>query len=547
MKIGDILRHFSYREPDKLALITEKRRFTSKELNEASNSLGNYLLNIDIKKGDRVAILHRNDYQIVISYFGIVKTGSIVVPLNYQLAKKELEYCLNDCEPVVLIYDDDEYGGFIDYFKKNCPSIKYYINNEEFDRIIMEYPGDEPKYDKNGNKIRVKKGDLAFILYTGGTTGFPKGVMLSHHNLITTMLATASKMLQDLGSTPQSSDIGGIFESFEEKSGVFCTDMPIFHAGATYGLLVAFYTNFTFVTHRRFDPIQIYKTIENEKVSLLQIVPTMIVRLIETFDEGKKYNLSSLNTILYGAAPIHSNTLKKAIDLFKTINPKIHWTQTFGATETAVPVTTLSWEDHFKIEKEGRDDLAKSAGKPIQGVEIKILDVNGNELPPNEIGEIWVRGDGIMKGYWKNKKKTEEVLKEDGWYNMGDMGYLNEEGYLFIMDRSKDMIVSGGENIYSKEVENVIHQHPGVKICAVIGIPDKHWGEAVCAIIVPEKEYIGKLTEDDIIKHCEGLIANYKKPKKVIFRDSVPVTPQGKISKKKLKEEFWKGKERYVN
>ena len=150
-----------------------------------------------------------------------------------------------------------------------------------------------------------------------------------------------------------------------------------------------------------------------------------------------------------------------------------------------------------------------------------------------------------MKGYWNNEEKTREVMK-NGWYNMGDMGYLNDEGYLFIMDRSKDMIVSGGENIYSKEVENAIIQHPGVKICAVIGIPDENWGEVVCAIIVPEKEYEGRLTENEIINHCEKLIAKYKKPKKVIFRNSIPVSPQGKILKKKLKEEFWKGKDRRI-
>ncbi|MHA1311843.1 MAG: class I adenylate-forming enzyme family protein [Candidatus Helarchaeota archaeon] len=545
MKIGDILRHFSIREPDKLALITEDRRFTAKELNYCANSLAHYLLKIDTKQGNRIAILHRNGYQIVISYFGIVKTGAIAVPLNYQLSQKELEYCLNDCSPLVLIYDDVEYGNYINAFKKNCPSIKYYINNSEFDKIIIEYPIEEPKFDKNGNKIKLNKNDTAFILYTGGTTGFPKGVMLSHNNLVTTMLATASKMLQDLNQTPKERKSEGFFASFEEKSGVFCTDMPIFHAGATYGLFVAFYSDYTFVTHKKFDPIKMFETIEKEKVTLLQLVPTMIIRLMDKFKEGQKYDLSSLNTILYGAAPIHSKTLKNAIELFKKINPKIHWTQTFGATETAVPVTTLSWEDHYAIEEKDRNDLLRSAGKPIQGVEIKILDFNGNELPLGQIGEIWVKGNGIMKGYWNNEEKTREVMK-NGWYNMGDMGYLNDEGYLFIMDRSKDMIVSGGENIYSKEVENAIIQHPGVKICAVIGIPDENWGEVVCAIIVPEKEYEGQLTENEIINHCEKLIAKYKKPKKVIFRNSIPVSPQGKILKKKLKEEFWKGKDRRI-
>jgi acyl-CoA synthetase (AMP-forming)/AMP-acid ligase II len=300
MKIGDLVKGFKAREPDQLALVSvsTNRRFTANELNNAINALSNYLLNIDIEKGDRVAILHRNDHQIVISYFGIVKIGAICVPLNYKLSKKELEYCLNNCEPTVLIYDDGDYGDIIEELKGNCPSIKNYVNNDIFENILKEYPSDEPKYDKNNNKIRIRKNDTAFILYTGGTTGFPKGVMLSHHNLISTMYAVASKMLldADIGDTGRSS---GFFNSFSEKNGVFCTDMPIFHAGATYGLFVSLYSNFTFITHKRFDPIVMFQTIEKEKVTLLQLVPTMIIELMEHFDEGKKYDLSSLNTIFF--------------------------------------------------------------------------------------------------------------------------------------------------------------------------------------------------------------------------------------------------------
>ncbi|MBD3230982.1 MAG: AMP-binding protein [Candidatus Lokiarchaeota archaeon] len=546
MKIGDLIKGFKAREPDKLALVSvsTNRRFTAKELNQAVNSLSNYLLSIDIKKSDRIAIIHRNDHQIVISYFGIVKTGAICVPLNYKLSANELEYCLNNCEPLVLIFDDEDYGAIVENIKDNCPSIKYYIDNNTFEKIIEEYPSEEPKYDKENNRIRIRKNDTAFILYTGGTTGFPKGVMLSHNNLISTMYAVATKMLQDteVGDIETKS---GFFESFSEKTGVFCTDMPIFHAGATYGLFVSLYGNFTFVTHKKFDPIVMFETIEKERVSLLQAVPTMLIQLMENFNKAKNYDLSSLNTILYGAAPIHSKTLKKAMKMFEDAGYNIDWEQTFGATETAVPVTTLSPEDHRKIENNQLDELASSAGKPIDGLELKILDEKGNELPTGEVGEIWVKGDGIMQGYWRNEEKTKKVLK-DGWYNMGDMGYVNEEGYVFVMDRSKDMIVSGGENIFSKEVENAIIKHPGVKICAVIGIPDEKWGEAICAIIVPEKEFEEKIDEQEIINHCKDYIASYKKPKKVVFRKTVPVSPQGKILKKKLREEFWKDKERRV-
>ncbi|NVM56186.1 MAG: AMP-binding protein [Candidatus Helarchaeota archaeon] len=316
------------------------------------------------------------------------------------------------------------------------------------------------------------------------------------------------------------------------------TDLPIFHAAAMYTVLVSVYVQTPLVTHKKFDPIQTYETIEQEKVTSMELVPTMLIRLIETYDP--KYDLSSLQSIIYGAAAIDPTTLKKALEIFKDVE----FQQIFGMTETAVPVTLLSSEDHELIREKGSDYLLRSAGKPIYGVEVKIVDLDRKKVPIEETGEIAVRGDGIMQGYWNLKEKTKAVIDSEGWYYTGDMGKLDEEGFLYVVDRIKDMIVSGGENIYPAEVENALYSHPAVALCAVVGAPSPQWGEKVVAFVVLHKKVSVK--EDQLIQHCKEKIARYKAPKEIIFIKKLPMTPQGKILKRKLRKQLWEGKERKI-
>ncbi|MHA1301019.1 MAG: class I adenylate-forming enzyme family protein [Candidatus Helarchaeota archaeon] len=535
MKISDILKYAARAEPDKIGLITDFGRYTFGQLNDYSNALANGLVQMNVKKGDRVALLLRNSHEIIISYFGIPRMGAIVVPLNYKMAKDELIYCINDCRPKVLIYGP-EYNKIIDYLKEKCENIEYFVSSNDFEKIITTNSTDTV-VGLNGKKIRVRVDDLLFIMYTGGTTGFPKGVMLSHRNIVSTMAASASRLLSDVDRYSEEKKKKEI-ERFENRSDIYMTDLPIFHGAAMYTVIVAYYLRNTLITHKKFDPVKTFEAIEKEKVTSLELVPTMLIRLIEAYDP--KYDISSLQQILYGAAAIDPTTLKKALDIFQNVE----FYQIFGMTETAIPVTTLTSEDHELIRDEKCDYLLRSAGKPLIGVKVKIVDENRNELPIGEVGEIAVQSEGVMQGYWNLEEKTRAVIDKDKWYYTGDMGKLDEEGYLYVVDRAKDMIVSGGENIYPAEVENAIYKHPGVHLCAVIGIPDEKWGEAVCAYIVRKEGC--ELTGEEIINHCRKYIASYKKPKRIIFTKKIPMSPQGKILKRKLRERFWKDKERKI-
>ncbi|MFX1449901.1 MAG: class I adenylate-forming enzyme family protein [Promethearchaeota archaeon] len=535
MKISDLVKYAARTEPEKIGLITDSGRYTFQQIYEYCNSLANGLVQLNFKLGDRVALLLRNGLEIIVSYFGVPRMGGIVVPLNYNMAKDELVYCLNDCTPKMLIYGE-EYEDIIDYLKEKCKNIEYFVSPVKFQEIITSYSKDGP-FDLNGKKIRFSNKNTLFLMYTGGTTGFPKGVMLSHKNITSTMAASASKMLGEVETYSEEKKLRQV-ERMEKREGVFMTDLPIFHAAAMFTVIVAYYGATTLITHKKFDPIKTFEIIEKEKVTNLELVPTMLIRLLDAYDP--KYDISSLQTIFYGAAAIDPTTLKRGLDIFKNVE----FYQVFGMTETAVPVTSLTSEDHELIRDGKHDVLLRSAGKPITGVDIKIVDEKREELPIGEIGEIVVRGEGIMQGYWNLEEKTKSVIDSDGWYYTGDMGKLDEEGYLYVVDRAKDMIVSGGENIYSAEVENAIYKHPAVNLCAVIGIPDEKWGEAVCAYIVKNEGF--DLTGEEIIQHCKEHIASYKKPKRIIFIKKLPMSPQGKILKKILRERHWKGKERRV-
>lgn len=535
MKIGDFIRSAVRNEPDKIGLITEAGKWTYTELYGFCNSLANGLVKLGIQKGDRVALLLRNGLEIYVSYFGIPRMGAVVVPLNYMMAKDEFVYCLNDSTPKVLIYGS-EYEDLIDYFKEKCQSIQNYISPKEFQKVITSHIKEGP-FDLEGKKIKIHNTETLFIMYTGGTTGFPKGVMLSHKNIMATLHSTGARIMLETEHYSEEKKLKRL-EQMEEKAGIIMTDLPIFHAAAMYTVLVSVYVQTPLVTHKKFDPIQTYETIEQEKVTSMELVPTMLIRLIETYDP--KYDLSSLQSIIYGAAAIDPTTLKKALEIFKDVE----FQQIFGMTETAVPVTLLSSEDHELIREKGSDYLLRSAGKPIYGVEVKIVDLDRKKVPIEETGEIAVRGDGIMQGYWNLKEKTKAVIDSEGWYYTGDMGKLDEEGFLYVVDRIKDMIVSGGENIYPAEVENALYSHPAVALCAVVGAPSPQWGEKVVAFVVLHKKVSVK--EDQLIQHCKEKIARYKAPKEIIFIKKLPMTPQGKILKRKLRKQLWEGKERKI-
>jgi len=530
--LGDLFRGHARRNPDKIGLVTDQERYTFAELEELSNRIANGILDLGIQMGDHVALLLENGPEIFISYFAIPKVGVVVIPLNTKLAEHELIHCIRDSKPKLLIYGQDDFPPeLISSLKDTFPEMKFF-DLKEYNELIQK---SSPEHPRKRLPHRVDKNSVATIIYTGGTTGLPKGVLLTHHNILSTITnfgVSALKSRVDSGG----GIIGGFDLSLEQK---VLTPLPFFHAACSTGLISSMLAGMTVYLKKKFEAIDFLKTIEREKITSILIVPTILNVMLN--EDLSKYDLSSLKMIIYGASPISESVLARALDEF----PHVDFIQLFGQTEASPVLTFFSIDDHRKARKNKK--LLKSAGKPIIGVEIKIVDPTDQEVPIGTVGEVIARGEGIMKGYLNQPEKTEFTLR-GGWLHTGDLGYVDEEGYVYIVGRSKDMIVSGGENIYPKEVENVIQKHPAVFECAVIGIPHKKYQEAVCACIVPVKgcKPGENITEEEIIEYCKKNLARYKAPKKIDFLRRLPKSPQGKILKRKLRKPYWEGREREV-
>jgi acyl-CoA synthetase (AMP-forming)/AMP-acid ligase II len=503
--------------PDKTAFIFGDKRYTFKEFNNRVNSLINALMDMGVEKGGRVGVLAYNCPQ----YFEIyctAKAGMVGVPLNYRFVGRELAYLINNSEANTVIVERE----FLDVMRSIRPEIKgvkNFICLDEpqpdmmyYEELLSKYPPDEPT-------VEVDEEDLMVLFYTSGTTGVPKGAMHTHKSLITNARITAPLF----HLTPD--DI------------VLCV-MPFFHVGGSvFYLFPSFYTGCTTAMLSKFDAKLTLETIERERVTNVHPVPTMIVTMLE-YPDFHKYDISSLRTILYAASPMPVAALKKGIKLFG----ENIFLQAFGQSESGA-ITILKKEDHKVEGSEEELKVLLSAGKPFPGIEVRIADDQDNEAPPGEVGEIIVRSEVIMKGYWKMPEETAETLR-GGWLHTGDMGRWDENGYLYIVDRKKDMIISGAENIYPREVEEVLYAHPAVLEAAVVGVPDEKWGESVKAVLALKQGMMA--TEEEIIEHCKQRLASYKKPKSVEFWDSLPKNPAGKIMKKEIRERYWKGREKRV-
>jgi len=365
--------------------------------------------------------------------------------------------------------------------------------------------------------VSVKKEDPACIFHTSGSTGKPKEVLWTYGN----WMAGSENAIWELG--------------FDSKD-VLLYVVPFFHIAFAWSLVCLVHTGACGVILKGFDPVEVLKTIEEQKVTIFMGTPTMINALLQSSSHLKK-NLSTLNTLIYGGSPIPRAPLEEAL---KVLGPNL--VQIYGQTELSGPATILPKEDHIQNGKTSKK--LQSCGRPMVNTEVKVIKENGDEVTTSdEIGEIRVRSHGLMAGYYEDPKATSETIV-DGWLCSGDLASLDEEGYLYIVDRKKAIIICGGENISPREVEEVIYTHPAILEAAIIGIPDDHWGEIVKALIVLKEG--AKVSPEEIISHCKANIASYKKPRSVEFFDSLPKTPLGKINKGKLRERFWAGAERKV-
>jgi long-chain acyl-CoA synthetase len=519
--IGEVLRINAKYYPNKRAVVDAPKEFTWKEVNERANCLANALMGLGCRKGERVALLGYNSSEYVESIFACAKAGLIFVPLNFRLSPPEMEYILNDSTPTTLLFGED----FSDIGSNLRPtfSLNYICIGDapewsiEYENLIKSSSPDEPPEDL------VSEDDPAEIFYTSGTTGLAKGVVHTHRARLRGALAC-------------------VIDGELNYDDVHLVNVPaLCHAAGWVWMLANASVAASIVISqlRGFDPESILKTVQDYSITNLQLVPITIMHLIE-FAHIKEYDLSSLRLIFYATAPMPPGPLKKALNIFGNV-----FMQPYGLTETGPNVTCLHKKEHSinGLSDEEAEKRLKSCGRPCYGILVKLVDEKGQEVPPHTVGEIVVKSTDLMEGYWNNEEETQKVLKE-GWMYTGDLAIYDEDYYVYLVDRKKDMIISGGLNIYPAEVERVLYEHPAVSQCAVIGVPDDRWGEAVKAFVVLEKGQ--QASDDNIIEFCKESLASYKKPKSVEFVEELPRNPQGKVLKRVLREKYWADRERNI-
>jgi long-chain acyl-CoA synthetase len=517
--LADITRRNAAERPDKAALICDDRTLTYAELDRESCQVANALIAAGVGAGDRVGFVGKNISEYFTLTFGAAKINAVTVAVNWRLAPPEMAYILDNAEVKVVLIE----GEFLDHLAKmELPANPLIVVvGGESDHIsygdwIDGTSTDDPNYP-------VALDDTGVQLYTSGTTGLPKGAELTNRNF------------------------GAIVEPISQMIGLNADSvvlhvLPLFHIGGSGVAIVGLFNGATNVVHRDVDPARIFADIPGYKITSGFMVPALL-QVLPMIPGASDVDYSSLDTIFYGASPITEQALVASMALLKCKHA-----QAYGLTETTGLITWLPPEDHDPGGP--RAKLLRSAGTPVPGVELRIVGDNGEDVPDGEVGEIWARTDQNMKGYWRNPEATAEVFPEGrdenglGWFCTGDAGYI-EDGYLFIHDRVKDMIVSGGENVYPAEIENAIMAHPKVADVAVIGVPSERWGESPLALIVPAEGE--DPTQDEIIAHCAERLARFKLPSAVERIDAIPRNPSGKILKVELRKPYWAGRDRAVN
>jgi len=500
-------------QPHKTAFIFEGDSLSYKDLDDGSNRIANGLLAWDLKADERVGYLGKNAHHYYELLFGVAKAGGVLCPINWRLALPEIVYVLNDFKPKIFLIGT-EFMELVPALKEAVPSILHIVPMEEDEGFDTHYTTWRDSFDPSPTGIERQGEDDTLQIYTSGTTGHPKGVRLSNRSILTAY--------ERFRHHPNPN-----WNIWSEQD-VSLIPMPCFHIGGTAWGLTTLAHGATGVIMRNFVPTDVLGYIDKYKISKLFLVPAAI-QIVVNQPEVHEIDFSQLKFIFYGASPMPLPLLETAIDIFGC-----GFAQFYGMTETSGTISALPPEDH---DINGNTRM-RSVGKALRGVEIVILDDKGNKLNPHEIGEITTRSTMNMNGYLNLPDVTNETLTGGGWLRTGDIGYLDEDGYLFLKDRKKDMIISGGENIYPAEVENALVDHPSVAEVSVIGIPSKKWGEAVKAcIVIKDGE---TLTEAEAINWARGKIAKFKCPKSVSFLDVLPRNPSGKVLRRILRETYSK-------
>lgn len=498
--LGDIPRYYTRVSPDKTALIDSSTRRSFAELNKRTNKLGNFLLDQGLSRGTHVAFLGKNSVRYFEAVFGASKAGCALVPMNWRLAVPELCAVAVDAQIRILLADADSYELAI-ALQRDCKQFFEVIlfTNQWLDELAASDA--DPQID-------VYQDQTALLMYTSGTTGRPKGVQLTHLGFNYMRFCEHNEPAYDWSAD----DIKMLV-------------MPNFHLVGTGLSIQALYNGATLSIVAAFDPKLVLEAIKRDRPTICALVPTAIQMLLENSPEDADF--SSLRMIMYAGSPISPGLLKQAIQRFVGCK----FMQFYGATESGGAATLLRPEQH-DLENES---LLRSCGTPLPWIEIDIVGADGKRLPIGEIGEMWIRSPTMFRGYWNNPEASADVMQE-GWYRSGDAGYKDEKGFLYIVDRVKDMIVTGGENVYSVEVEQILDTHPAVKKSAVIGRPCEKWGEMIVAMVMLEEGTA--VTGEELDAFCRQRIAGYKAPKEYRFLESFPLSATGKILKRVMRDEL---------
>lgn len=502
--------------PERDCMVFGEKRCTYARTNDRINRLANGLAGLGVGKGDRLGIIQVNCNQYIESYYAAAKLGAILVPLNFRAKADELGYMVANAEAKILLMGN-RYIDLVNTILPQLPSVKQCISMDSSSEGMLYYEDIINSSSSEECISEIDDEDVTILMYTAGTTGRPKGVPLRHSAFVIYVLENVE---------PASPEI-------EERN---LLTVPLYHVAGIQSMLAAVYGGRTLVLMSQFEVKEWLETVQREQVTRAMLVPTMLKRVIDDPD-FTRYDLTSLLVITYGAAPMPFEVIKKAIELM----PWVRFINAFGQTETASTITMLGPEDHIiegtEEEREKKlKRLTSSIGRPLPDVEVRIIDEEGNPLPPLEVGEIVVRGPRMTTGYWGDEEKASRLMTVDGWLHTGDMGWMDEDGYIYLAGRGDDMIIRGGENISPEEVENVLYSYPKIEEAAVIGVPDPEWGQQPRAIVVLKKGE--DASAEEIMEYCRSKLATFKRPTSVVFVDALPRNPMGKVLKRVLCEQY---------
>jgi long-chain acyl-CoA synthetase len=507
--VAGIIRSHAAARPDAIAIEFDGRSVTFGELDDRSSRLANALAAAGVGAGDRVGFLEKNGLEYFEVAFALGKLNAVNVAINWRLAPAEIAQVLVDATARVVIVGPD-FVGHIEQVEAQLDGVQVVAIGghdrwDDYEAFLDAHDAADPGTESAGS-------DVALQLYTSGTTGLPKGVMLTNDNFF----AMVEKVTPSWRFTPDSVNLAV---------------MPMFHIAGCGWSMVGLYHGCRTVLQRDVDPAQILQLIPKFGVTNALFVPAVIQFLLATPGVDAT-DFSTLRAIVYGASPITESVLAKAIETFGC-----EFIQVYGLTETTGAITQLDGVDH-------QPALLRSCGRPYPWVEIRIVDGDGADVADGEVGEIWIRASQVMKGYWNNEEATNQAVTPDRWFKSGDAGFRDAAGFLFLHDRVKDMIVSGGEDVYPAEVENALAKHPDIADVAVIGVPDDTWGEAVKAVVVARDG--SGLTADGVITFAREHLGGYKLPKSVDFTDVLPRNPSGKLLKREIRAPYWEGRDRQI-